>query len=267
MSMKKIILQRSRIYSGSLILVNRAYGYKEKDQGASLLPVLEQEPGILMQRRAAVLLFHLMNKINGWQGIVPVSGWRSGREQEEIWESSLKENGREFTETYVAYPGHSEHQSGLAIDLGHKQEEIDFIRPEFPDTGICGAFRRKAAKYGFIERYPRGREEVTGIGHEPWHFRYVGIPHARIMEQNKLTLEEYIDFLRQFPYGERAYRFSEDGQEFLIFFLKMPDRGNGPEREIEAGRQIEIDESHPYWISGNNVDGFVITQERSRHGR
>ena len=53
----------------------------------------------------------------------------------------------------------------------------------------------------------------------------------------------------------------------MIFFLKMPDRGNGPEREIEAGRQIEIDESHPYWISGNNVDGFVITQERSRHGR
>lgn len=259
--MKKIILHRDGIHFGSLILVNRFYGYREQKQGALLVPVLEQEPQILMQRRAAVLLFHLMDKINGWQGIVPVSGWRSGREQEEIWESSLKENGREFTETYVACPGHSEHQSGLAIDLGKRQEKIDFIRPEFPYTGLCGIFRRKAAEYGFIERYPRGKENVTGIGYEPWHFRYVGIPHARIMEQNELTLEEYIDFLRQFPYGERPYRFSEGGQEFWVSFLKMPDLG-----EDRAEMEIEIEQAHPYWISGNNGDGFVITRERSRYG-
>lgn len=268
--MKRVILQRKEIYSGSLILVNRTYAYQEQKEnagGTSLMPVSEQEPEILMQRRAAVLLFHLMDKINGWRGIVPVSGWRSGREQEEIWESSLKENGKEFTETYVALPGHSEHQTGLAIDLGQKQEVIDFIRPEFPYTGLCGAFRQKAAEYGFIERYPRGREEVTGIGHEPWHFRYVGIPHARIMEQKRLTLEEYIDFLREFPYGEKPCRFSEGGQEFLVSWLEMPKDGNGAAESGQGMKmEIEIDDNHPYWISGNNVDGFVITQERSRHG-
>lgn len=266
--MKRVILQRNEIYSGSLILVNRAYAYREpkKDAGKeSLMPVLEQEPEILMRRRAAVLLFHLMDKINGWRGIVPVSGWRSGREQEEIWENSLKENGKKFTETYVALPGHSEHQSGLAIDLGQKQEVIDFIRPEFPYTGICGTFRQKAAEYGFIERYPKGRETVTGIGYEPWHFRYVGIPHARIMEQKKLTLEEYIDFLRQFPYGEKPCHFSEGSREFLVSFLEMPGAGKDAAKDSE-GIHMEIDETHPYWISGNNVDGFVITQERSRHG-
>lgn len=261
-------MQRNEIYSGSLILVNRAYAYKEPEKDAgkeSLMPVLEQEPEILMQRRAAVLLFHLMDKINGWRGIVPVSGWRSGREQEEIWENSLKENGKKFTETYVAFPGHSEHQSGLAIDLGQKQEVIDFIRPEFPYTGICGAFRQKAAEYGFIERYPKGREAVTGIGYEPWHFRYVGIPHARIMEQKKLILEEYIDFLRQFPYGEKPFHFAEGGREFLVSSLEMPGAGKGTAEDSEE-IHMEIDETHPYWISGNNVDGFVITQERSRHG-
>lgn len=266
--MKRVILQRNEIYSGSLILVNRAYAYKEPEKDAgkeSLMPVLEQEPEILMQRRAAVLLFHLMDKINGWRGIVPVSGWRSGREQEEIWENSLKENGKKFTETYVAFPGHSEHQSGLAIDLGQKQEVIDFIRPEFPYTGICGAFRQKAAEYGFIERYPKGREAVTGIGYEPWHFRYVGIPHARIMEQKKLILEEYIDFLRQFPYGEKPFHFAEGGREFLVSSLEMPGAGKGTAEDSEE-IHMEIDETHPYWISGNNVDGFVITQERSRHG-
>lgn len=261
-------MQRNEIYSGSLILVNRAYAYKEPEKDAgkeSLMPVLEQEPEILMQRRAAVLLFHLMDKINGWRGIVPVSGWRSGREQEEIWENSLKENGKKFTETYVAFPGHSEHQSGLAIDLGQKQEVIDFIRPEFPYTGICGAFRQKAAEYGFIERYPKGREAVTGIGYEPWHFRYVGIPHARIMEQKKLILEEYIDFLRQFPYGEKPFHFAEGGREFLVSSLEMPGAGKGTAEDSEE-IHMEIDETHPYWISGNNVDGFVITRERSRHG-
>ena len=85
----------------------------------------------------------------------------------------MRESGRKFTETYVAVPGHSEHETGLAIDLGLKQDVIDFIRPEFPYEGICQRFRQLAPKYGFIERYPKGKEEVTGIGQEPWHFRYV----------------------------------------------------------------------------------------------
>lgn len=280
--MKRITLQREKIHSGSLILVNREYGYQgqqersgEKNGGgypkreeSALTPVLESEPGVLMQRRAAVLLFHLMERINGWQGIVPVSGWRSGKEQEEIWESSLKENGREFTETWVAYPGHSEHQTGLAIDLGRKQEKVDFIRPDFPDTGICKTFRTRAAGYGFIRRYPKGKEAVTGIGFEPWHFRYVGIPHARIMEREDMTLEEYTCFVRTFPYEERPCIFSVDGQEFSVSFLRGPQKnGAGPDAGGRGGAvEIEIDDAHPYWISGNNVDGFVITQERSRYG-
>ena len=75
----------------------------------------------------------------------------------------------------------SEHQTGLAIDLGLASEEIDVIRPNFPYSGVCAAFRKQAADYGFILRYPAGKEAVTGIAYEPWHFRYVGVPHARFM--------------------------------------------------------------------------------------
>ena len=82
----------------------------------------------------------------------------------------------------MALPGCSEHQTGLAIDLGKAAGYIDFIRPAFPYDGVCGRFRRLAARYGFIERYQRGKEEVTGISAEPWHFRYVGAPHAQLME-------------------------------------------------------------------------------------
>ena len=92
----------------------------------------------------------------------------------------------------MALPGHSEHQTGLAIDLGLRGPEIDFIRPDFPYEGVCQRFRERAADFGFVERYPAGKEAVIGIAHEPWHFRYVGPSHAREMVHRGLVLEEYL---------------------------------------------------------------------------
>ncbi len=175
-----------------LMLINRESAPVEHGRGerARLLPV--GGTNVLLERQAAYALERLMEQIDGWRAIVPVSGWRSKEEQEQIWADSLRENGMEFTETYVALPGHSEHESGLAIDLGLKKDVVDFIRPYFPYDGICGTFRALAPDYGFIERYPKGKEEVTGIGHEPWHFRYIGTPHARLLTEAGLVLEEYV---------------------------------------------------------------------------
>lgn len=190
-------ISEHQLYSGEepceefLILVNAGHALAE-DIPEPLVPVHPQAPSILMRSSAAVMLSRLMQDIHGWKGIVPVSGWRSREEQQAIWDSSLQENGLTFTQKYVALPGHSEHQTGLAIDLGLRQDHIDFICPEFPNTGICRLFREKASDYGFILRYPPGKEHITGISHEPWHFRYVGRPHAQIMEQEGLTLEEYV---------------------------------------------------------------------------
>src|SRR5699024_8086208 len=140
-----------------------------------------------------------IRQAGGVREIVPVSGWRSQDEQQRIWDDTLEESGPEFTCKYVAYPGCSEHQTGLAIDLGMVAGKIDFIRPAFPHDGACGAFRRLAAQYGFIERYRREKESLTGIAEEPWHFRYVGAPHAQLMESHGLCLEEYTALLRQGP--------------------------------------------------------------------
>ena len=109
-----------------------------------------------------------------------------------IYTDSLRENGPEFTAKFVAMPGHSEHLTGLAIDLGLRQPKIDFIRPAFPYEGICQKFRELAPAYGFIERYPKGKEHITGIAHEPWHFRYVGTPYSETMAFKGMTLEEYL---------------------------------------------------------------------------
>lgn len=174
-----------------LVLVNLEHKYPANSMH-NLLSVSEEFPEIFLEKEAAQSLSKLMDELDGWKAIVPVSGWRSMREQEEIYRDSLAENGREFTEKYVALPGHSEHQTGLAIDLGLRQDEVDFIRPAFPYDGICQKFRQLAPRFGFVERYPEGKESVTGIAHEPWHFRYVGRPHAEKMTQLGLTLEEYL---------------------------------------------------------------------------
>ena len=73
--------------------------------------------------------------------ITAVSGYRPHQEQVKIWEDTMRKEGEKFTRTYVAKPGHSEHESGLAVDLAEQREEIDFIRPEFPRSGICRRFR------------------------------------------------------------------------------------------------------------------------------
>lgn len=256
--MKAISLQPNLIHAGNLILVNAKYPYHENIVHQTLSPVSAQTSEILLDDHVVKLLSDIMNQMNGWNQIVPVSGWRSMKEQIEIYEGSLRENGRAFTEKYVALPNHSEHQTGLAIDLALKQESIDFIRPDFPYTGICQAFRQKSVSYGFIERYPLDKEAITGIAQEPWHFRYVGVPHAEIMAKHDFVLEEYISFLRAYPYEIQPYIHESAGMRIAISYLEANKTSN---------TILEIDDKTPYSISGNNIDGFIITQWRKPYER
>lgn len=91
-------------------------------------------------------------------------------------------------EGFVAKPGASEHQVGLALDLYVPY----FAGSAFAKTDAGRFVNLEGWRYGFIMRYPFDKREITGIGYEPWHVRYTGLPHAEIIYQNRLTLEEYI---------------------------------------------------------------------------
>ena len=252
--MNTIYLPKERIHAGNLILVNREHAYVAAKQETNiLLPAKEAVPSVQLHPRAAILLNQLMQDIKGWEAILPMSGWRSVQEQQSIWDQTSQERGHAFTATYVARPGHSEHHTGLAIDLGLNSECIDPICPSFPYSGICQVFRQQAAKYGFVERYLKGKEQITGIGHEPWHFRYVGAGHAHIMTMQGFVLEEYISFIKQFTHSENPYQVQLGTQAMDISYLRANEEGN---------TKLELDAMLPYSISGNNVDGFVITQWR-----
>ncbi|HEY5585489.1 MAG TPA: M15 family metallopeptidase [Ruminiclostridium sp.] len=251
-SIKTIVLSKQDIYKGNLILVNKNFPLKQQHSNSSesLISVSSQHPDIFLQKTAVNMLTQLMIACKGENQIVPVSGYRSLGEQQQIFKDSLSENGEAFTLKYVAYPNHSEHQSGLAIDVAENKENIDFIRPFFPYDGICQSFRMKAARYGFIERYQKGKEAIIGISHEPWHFRYIGFPHSEIIQENDYTLEEYIDFLRAFPYDGKHLLFENIDQQIEIFYVKATD---------EPQNTIFLAEDVPYQVSGNNNDGFIIT--------
>lgn len=246
--MRTITLERGKIYRGTLLLVNAHYPLIENEV-KSLIPVDVCFPNILIMRDAANILQLILEKILAGNSIVPVSGYRSLEEQRDIYDSSLKNNGEDFTKKYVALPNHSEHQTGLAIDLGLNKEEIDFIRPDFPNEGICDEFRRVAPDYGFIERYTKDKEEVTGISYEPWHFRYVGYPHSKIIEENRFSLEEYIEFIRAYQDDCRFVYKQAYGTEVEIY--NIPAEGD----KIP----ITLPDTCVYQISGNNIDGFIMT--------
>ena len=241
--MRTLKLRREHTAMGPLILVNPTHPLRPQP-GPELVPADPHRPGVLLERRCARLLRACVQAVGGGGGIVPVSGWRSQAEQQAIWDDTLEREGEDFTRKYVALPGCSEHQTGLAIDLGEAAGEIDFIRPWFPEDGVCGAFRRAAAGYGFIQRYRREKEAVTTIAEEPWHFRYVGAPHAALMEENGLCLEEYRDFVAEQP---RRCALA-GGRAATVSWLPCPAEG------------LELPEPEGCWqISGDNAGGFFLT--------
>lgn len=249
--MRTVTLDKADVYKGSLVLVNREHPIMDNSimNPMQLTPVDARYKNIFLETRTAVLLSQLLLSIGCRDEIIPVSGYRSRKEQERIYADSLSENGSEFTKQYVALPDRSEHQTGLAIDLGKNENEIDFIRPDFPYTGIYGDFRKNAAKYGFVERYGENKVAITGIAHEPWHFRYVGYPHAQIMQKEGMCLEEYIRFTKDFSYEGKHLRIKEQGNDTEAFYVSADSDATS----------IELPESDCFQVSGNNVDGFIVT--------
>lgn len=251
--MRIISLNKKDIHKGSLILINKHYPLHSRpaEYPIQLVPASIDNPEILLEMKTATVLSHLLGIIKGQESIVPVSGYRSFEEQKRLYEDAMSTHGREFTEQYVAAPNHSEHQTGLAIDLAVDRNEIDFIRPEFPYEGICNRFREKASLHGFIERYRKGKENITGIAHEPWHFRYVGYPHSLLMQNYNMVLEEYVEFLKTYPYKGEHLVAELNQQRVEIFFVEA--------NRLSNYTSIELPEDSIYQLSGNNVDGFIVT--------
>lgn len=122
------------------------------------------------------------------------SGYRSYKTQKNLFANYVSVHGEAQANTFSARPGESEHQTGLTMDVTSDSVNYTLVT-DFGDTAEGLWLEENAADYGFIIRYPEGKEEITQYQYEPWHIRYVGNKAAATIMDNNLTLEEYLDMI------------------------------------------------------------------------
>ncbi len=122
--------------------------------------------------------------------LVAVSGYRSYDRQKTIYDNEVTQKGEEKAKEAVAYPGQSEHQTGLAMDISSRSNGFA-LSQEFGNTKDGKWVEDNADKFGYIIRYPKNKEHITKYKYEPWHLRYVGKKAAKVIKEHDLTLEEY----------------------------------------------------------------------------
>ncbi len=125
-------------------------------------------------------------------GIEVESAYRSVEEQKELWAEFEKDYGMTYCEQFVAVPGYSEHHMGLAVDICFVQDGQVMEEHAPGKEAMFDRVHAVMPEYGFILRYPLGKELITGYGYEPWHLRYVGAEAAKEIAARGITLEEYL---------------------------------------------------------------------------
>ncbi len=161
-------------YIGGLLIANKTYS----------LPSWYDPGGMTSDCAAA---FYSMCSAASAEGIgfYSISDYRSYSLQEWLYQTYVNRDGKEAADTFSAHPGHSEHQTGLAIDVNSTTQS-------FADTAEGKWLAAHCWEYGFIIRYPQGKEWSTGFIYEPWHIRYVGTWLSIPLRDSGLTLEEYL---------------------------------------------------------------------------
>ena len=256
---KLVQYPESSLHEGDLILVNNTVSFLFPDnQQDSLVPLLEQKgTGYKVKDNSVLVDNRIMDSLNtmmedfyqetGYGDVTVVSGFRTKEYQQLLLDREIQQSDEETALKWVAKPGGSEHHTGLAIDFSLYHD--NGISGEYDGTGETSWINGNSWKYGFILRYPEDKREITGIYYEPWHFRFVGIPHAAAIAKKGMCLEEYIDYLKQFTFEGSHLQIAYSGKSYEIWF--------------EYGNQAHVPAEGNYTVSGNNIDGFIVTAEQN----
>lgn len=256
--------ENSETKKGNLILVNENFGYKQ--DGSEGLVTVNTEKGLLrpdgdesfsvpdnkvaLNKTACDKTIEMMDdfyKAQELNDILLVSGYRTNKEQQEIYDADLKDTGKTYSER-VALPGHSEHETGLAYDL-------DLVEGEYDGSGKYDWINKNCKKYGFILRYPESKSKITNIEYETWHYRYVGMPAATYITDNDLCLEEFNSILQKYyslsDAGSNILKVTgTDGKIYGIYYVAQ-DKGDVTFIPLPKDKDADI--------SGSNTGGFIVT--------
>lgn len=291
-------IDTTELYRGDLVLVNGQNPYNftvnaEKDAKATdLYNIWKPYPNYcykLTGTKVKTLPF-LGNYLNtffdaflsetGENDYLVTSCYRTYEIQEETLADMIEKYGSEAEALrYTAKPGYSEHHTGLVMDVYvFTDDQVTYKLGEAKMPDLYNWIYTNAAKYGFIQRYKAAKESITGYAEESWHFRYVGTPHAEIIEENGFCLEEYIDFLRGYTYPNCLSYEAKNGKNYLIYYepvktetVVIPEvrdeDGNvitpaSTTEKMSDKTTVHLPHNASYLLSGNNVDGFIVTVTR-----
>ena len=155
-------------YIGGVMIANKSYSLQESYAPGDLLPEVKEAFAVMQKAAAAQGL-----------NIYISSGYRSYSRQQTLYNNYVKSDGKALADTYSSRPGYSEHQTGLCFDLNTIDDSF-------------------AQEYGFIIRFPKGKDAQTGYQYEPWHLRYLGIDMATKVYNSGLSLEEYLGITSEY---------------------------------------------------------------------
>lgn len=174
-----IVVKDGITYVDGILIVNKTYA----------LPA-DYNPGVDKTANAALKEMEAAAEKEGLS-IYVVSGFRSWEKQDKVYHNYVEMDGKAAADTYSARAGHSEHQSGLAFDLCS-------VKKSFAKTPEGIWLAENAWRFGFIIRYPAGKEAKTGYQYEPWHVRYLGEEAAAAVYESGLCLEEYLGITSEY---------------------------------------------------------------------
>lgn len=234
-----------QIYQGNLLLVNGEHPVLQesiKSDIINLSAISELTQGYVLLGTDIHLSEEIAHKFSkmiavaekeGLQYFAITSGFRDFNEQSILFENMGPD--------YALPPGYSEHNLGLSLDVGSTQMRM-------ADAPEGKWIEDNSWKYGFILRYPKDKVGITGIQYEPWHIRYVGFPHSAIMKEKNFVLEEYLEYLKK----EKNISATVNGQKYEISYFP-----------VSENTKIPVPANLYYEISGNNIDGVIVTEFHS----
>ncbi len=256
------------INKGSLVLVN--YQHESKIDGENLVNLYEnvtssvgvKEDEMVLNNALIEPLSKMFDDFKKAKGsgtsIIISSSYRSKSDQQKIYEDSVKETGKKSTAYYVAVPGYSEHQTGYCFDTAAINNSGEMV--ELDGEGDSAWLAENCADYGFIVRYPDDKTNITGIGYESWHFRYVGTAHSLFISKHNLCLEEYITGISKYTFDNGGLLIDEGSKgKWVVFYVPKLEAFNNTDIPVP------VDSAKcPYTVSGDNIGGFIVTVDVSK---
>ncbi len=222
------------LYRGSCILVNNdtAFRFSETDptgtEYENVFSIYKNKTNSYKVSNGSLFLqMEAIHALNDWmdsfyeetenRNIMVNTAYRTYKQQKDIYDDYVATYGVDYANRYAQLPGNSEHHTGYAIDLA-VYDEGD---PDVEEDGGVWKFdgqqeyflaAQTCSRYGWVLRYSASKEDVTKIAYESWHYRYVGIGNALMMQNLGLSLEEYINYIRDYAYdGTKEYITADNG--------------------------------------------------------